>query len=305
MQLKIVVNTGDEAGTSMTVAAGQTLRVGRTQPAELRLPGDSLLSSVHFSLNVLPESCQISDLGSKFGTSVNGQKVQQSELADGDVIEAGRTKFLVTIAGLTSSSANHRPLTEDPASVPLQIPAQAIAPPAPLGQVQSSVLTYFQNLAATGTVYGIMDAAREPMILTYLNKHGEQCQSLYEGEPGEALAPFGPWLVRLPGHSALLSELIGQGWGNSWGIYLASSLPFAEVRKHFRRFLRVKIPDGRQVYFRYYDPRVLRTYLASSMPHEQKEFFGSIQRFVLEMPEGEGILEYSPHSKNPKSIVLA
>ena len=31
-------------------------------------------------------------------------------------------------------------------------------------------------------------------------------------------------------------------------------------RGHLRKFLISKLPDGRQVYFRYYDPRVLRTY---------------------------------------------
>lgn len=304
MRVKIVVNSGEEAGTARTVAPGQTLRVGRSQPSELRLPDDAMLSSVHFSLEVGPESCLINDLGSKFGTIVNGQKVQKTELFNGDKIEAGRTHFSLMIDGGVASSSNHKPLTEEPVTdEPMPAPLEVVA--SPLGAVQKSVLAYFQALASTSTVYGILDAAREPTILARLNKHGEQCQSLYEGDKGESLAPFGPWLVRLPGTSPLLSELIGDGWGKSWGVYLTSAYPFADIRKHFRQFLRVQLPDGRMVYFRYYDPRVLRTYLSTLTPPDAKNFYGNIQRFALETEDGNGILEYSPFVKSPSLIQLS
>ena len=38
------------------------------------------------------------------------------------------------------------------------------------------------------------------------------------------------------------------------------ALPVDELRRHLRRFLLVKDESGRQLYFRYYDPRVLRLY---------------------------------------------
>lgn len=301
MELKIVVNSGDEAGTTRKLGPGQSLRVGRTQPAELRLPDDAMLSSLHFSLEVQPDHCLLTDLGSKFGTLVNGQKIQTAELVNGDKIEAGRTQFLITLDGETRTSQ-----TALTAAPPAEVPPAAVPEPAalPLTSKHQPVLTYLQALASTITLFGIMDAAREPSILKRLNKHGEQCQSLYEGEKGESLAPFGPWLVRLPGASKLLAELVNDGWGQSWGVFLTSTLPFADVRKHFRHFLKVQLPDGRRVYFRYYDPRVLRTYLASSLPQDLKEFYGSMQRFVMEAEEGKAILEFTPHNRGAMSIAL-
>lgn len=303
MELKIVVNSGDEAGATRKLGPGQSLRVGRTQPAELRLPDDAMLSSLHFSLTVQADHCLITDLGSKFGTQVNGQKIQEAELANGDKIDAGRTRFLITIDGQTRTSQPPSLIDAPSAEVPPAVEPEPVVALKSTSK-QQQILTYLQTLASTTTLFGIMDAAREPSILMRLHKHGEQCQSLYEGEKGQSLAPYGPWLVRLPSASPLLVELVNEGWGQSWGIFLTSMLSFADVRKHFRHFLKVQLPDGRHVFFRYYDPRVLRTYLASSLPQDLKEFYGTMQRFVMEAEEGNAILEYTPHSKGAMCIAL-
>ena len=39
-------------------------------------------------------------------------------------------------------------------------------------------------------------------------------------------------------------------------------------------------PDGKELYFRFYDPRIIRTFLESSTESEVAEFFGPIIRFV-------------------------
>ncbi len=50
--------------------------------------------------------------------------------------------------------------------------------------------------------------------------------------------------------------------GGSTGAFLLSALRISRsLRKHFRTFLMVKSPEGDRLYFRYYDPRVLRVYL--------------------------------------------
>lgn len=59
------------------------------------------------------------------------------------------------------------------------------------------------------------------------------------------------------------------------------------LRRHFRRLLHVRSEDGEKLYFRYYDPRVLRLYLPSCTSVELKEVFGPVGRFVLEGPEGQ------------------
>lgn len=309
MELKIVVNSGEEAGSSRTVTPGQTLRVGRTQPAELRLPDDAMLSTVHFSLELQTDVCRITDLDSKFGTQVNGVKIQTAELAHGDIIRAGNTSFGIQIVGSIrppqQSSPSPAPMPVAEATPPPIVPPADPEPAPAVSLDRLQVLAYLQALASTTSLFAILDAAREPSILQRLHQHDEQCQSLYEGEKGESLAPFGPWLVRLPATSKLLAELVKDGWGKSWGVFLTSSLSFADVRKHFRQFLRVQLPDGRFVYFRYYDPRVLRTYLASSTQHDLRDFYGTMQRYVMEAAEGDGILEYLPHAKGARKIVVS
>jgi hypothetical protein len=54
------------------------------------------------------------------------------------------------------------------------------------------------------------------------------------------------------------------------------------VRRHLRRFLRVTDERGKQLLFRYYDPRVLRIYLPTCTTAELETFFGPLVRFVAE-----------------------
>jgi len=76
-------------------------------------------------------------------------------------------------------------------------------------------------------------------------------------------------------------------------VYLTCDRPFAEVRKHLRRFLTVELEgSSKPVLFRFYDPRVLRVFLPTCTPKEVLEFFGPIKRYVLEGEEPKLILQY-------------
>jgi len=57
-----------------------------------------------------------------------------------------------------------------------------------------------------------------------------------------------------------------------------------ELRNHFRSFLRVPDHSGRQLYFRYYDPRVWRDYLHVCNSDELTTVFGPV---VSNLVEGE------------------
>ena len=51
----------------------------------------------------------------------------------------------------------------------------------------------------------------------------------------------------------------------------------------------VGAPGGERVYFRFYDPRVLRVYLPTCSSSELKGVFGPVGRFVVEGPEGQAL----------------
>ena len=67
-----------------------------------------------------------------------------------------------------------------------------------------------------------------------------------------------------------------------WGIFAITQADLPTMRKHFRLLLMVYDPDGKPLYFRYYDPRVLRVYLPSCNTDETQKIFGPIQRFIIE-----------------------
>jgi hypothetical protein len=110
-------------------------------------------------------------------------------------------------------------------------------------------------------------------------------QCLYDGKSARDLRDFAPYLVEIGGETALLKSLLEKGWGQAWGLWFSCPLPFAEVRRHLRRLLVVKVEGGADMFFRFYDPRVLRVYLPTCTEAERKDVFGPITEFFLEDEE--------------------
>ena len=158
--------------------------------------------------------------------------------------------------------------------------------------------TQFQPL------FTILDSARDIKILALLMQSKEEHQSLYEGVEGAKLAQVAPYLVRLTKDSLLLGSLVLEGWGNSWGVFLTCDREFQDVRRHLRHFLEVQLPDGKQVYFRYYDPRVLRVFLPTCNPDETNHFFGPIQYYLAEGDNPEVLLRFVNRGSGTDSITI-
>ena len=92
------VVTGPRQGEVFRLDRRETLVVGRSRQAHLRFAHDDpYFSRLHFLVEAHPPSCRLVDLGSRNGTLVNGQKVDQADLRHGDVIRAGHTTILVEV----------------------------------------------------------------------------------------------------------------------------------------------------------------------------------------------------------------
>lgn len=150
-------------------------------------------------------------------------------------------------------------------------------------------------------LFAILDGARDRTISRMVRTSGFEHQSLYEGEAGEELAPFGPYLVTLPDDPTVLEPWFAKTWGKSFGVLLASREPFAAVRRHLRRFLKVEMEDGREVYFRYYDPRVLRRFLPTCTYEEWMQFFGVIESYFMESEDGTSVLRFRCEADEPEA----
>jgi pSer/pThr/pTyr-binding forkhead associated (FHA) protein len=272
MRVTLEIQTGQSAGQKITLEPGRSVRVGRASRADLAVADDQHMSGVHFALECDDTSCVLRDFGSSNGTMVNGRRVDSALLSHGDIIVAGETTFFV------------RRLEE-----PVQTAAPAMPVPAeamPQDRLVNLLRKDFQPL------YAILDGAREPSVLKVLVESGVERQSLFEGAQGAQLAHFAPYLVGLPSDSPLIETLAQEAWGKSWGIFLTCELPLQELRRHFRRFLTVKMPEG-QAYFRFYDPRVLRLFLPTCLPEEVDALFGPVKYYLMEDEKLDVLLRFS------------
>lgn len=131
-------------------------------------------------------------------------------------------------------------------------------------------------------VYAILDGASVPDLLQNLATHQPDYECLYRGELKPDLAHVAPYLVCLERDADFTNWVIEKGWGQHWGIFVVTDADLRALRRHFRTFLIVYDPDGKPIYFRYYDPRVLRTYLPTCTAEELKTMFGPVASYMLE-----------------------
>jgi hypothetical protein len=88
----------DSEGRKMWLGSGETIRIGRTELADVALPSDRTLAPVHFSLTCTNDQCSAKSMdGSPIW--LNGRNTDECVLRNGDVLQAGRTRFIVTIEG--------------------------------------------------------------------------------------------------------------------------------------------------------------------------------------------------------------
>jgi hypothetical protein len=246
--------SGPAAGRKFDLLDAVAVTFGRTEKSRFVIPEDSHLSGAHFSLECNGEKCKICDLSSTNGTFVNGVRIVEAEIGIGAVISAGSCAFKLC-PGAPEEWIGYSPRQKD---------------------VLSLLYGYGQR------VFAVLDAAREDRLPAFLQAYGVEHFSLYEGESGNQLKDVAPYLALLPKTSQLVPLLVKEGWGKSWGIYFNSDAELPKVRDHLRRLLTVKDEDGRLLYFRFYDPRVLRVFIPTCTPEESIDLFGPISRFVME-----------------------
>jgi len=156
--------------------------------------------------------------------------------------------------------------------------------------------------AFPGLVYAVLDAARDKQVLALLQSAGAKYHSLYEGPQAEELASVAPYLVDLTREHALLERIISAGWGKSWGIFLTGTKPFDEIRRHLRKFLMVREEAaGKRLYFRFYDPRVLRNFLPTCLPQQSAALHAEVDSFFTESEDGRLLRFARPPGVQPLS----
>ena len=98
MGIVLEIRAGVGAGKVIALRKGQSVTVGRAAgKAEFALAEDTFMSGLHFAVECGASGCRVVDRKSSNGTFLNGAKIQDAMLANGDEIKAGKTVFHVKI----------------------------------------------------------------------------------------------------------------------------------------------------------------------------------------------------------------
>lgn len=269
MRAILEIRSGPREGEKTILDPGGSLRVGRTDRADLVIEADRKMAAVHFEIRWDGARCSLADRSGS-GALLGGRTVTEAEVPHGGWIRAGGTDFSVHVEGRT-------PPRRDRRSPPLS------------PEIEARREQVWRALAAEpGPLHAVLDVARSLRIQELLRESVDEARSLYEGPRGVVLADVAPRLVRFSKGSRLLERLVREGFGERWGVYLTCGRPFKEVRAHLRRFLIVTEEEtSERLYFRYYDPAVLRVFLPTCGPRQREQLFGEIGSFLMEGERGD------------------
>ena len=159
--------------------------------------------------------------------------------------------------------------------------------------LQAILFSESQDETQTNT-YAVLDGAAIPDLLDQL--YGDEPPEfvcLYSGDLEPDMAECAPYLVELKPETAFTTWLLSESRGKHWGIFALSSADLKAMRKQCRAFLKVKDERGESLYFRYYDPRVLRSFLPIAEPQQLQIIFGPVQAYFVQSEEPGGVKQFS------------
>jgi eukaryotic-like serine/threonine-protein kinase len=118
MRVVLDVTAGPHEGQVFAFDQHDNFIVGRSKQAHFQLASkDKYFSRIHFMVEVNPPHCRLTDLNSRNGTVVNGQKVAAVDLKHGDEIKAGRTILRVSVHGSEATTTLPRAFAQNGAAV--------------------------------------------------------------------------------------------------------------------------------------------------------------------------------------------
>jgi len=266
---------GPHSFRKIALNPGEQLTFGRTDRADV-VVDDPKLNGIHFSIWFSGARAIVRDLESASGTFINGERSARGDIGYGGFLVAGATTFRLFLEDFTE------PTEAPPSEARLSLVAAARKE---LGEID-------------GALYAAFDAARAERVLWLLQESIDDHKTLYEGQEGRLLDDVAPYLVRFERGSKLLDRLLLGGWGDAWGVFFRSTEHPKEVRRQLRRFL-VVLDDAKseRMYFRFYDPRVMREFHSVATMRQRAELLHGMVRMVLESEDGSPLVLRPPSSE--------
>jgi hypothetical protein len=140
--------------------------------------------------------------------------------------------------------------------------------------------------------YAVVDTAQDAKLYP-LVRGCSAAQCLVAGDIPFILAGTLPYLVEIKPGEPLLENWRAMGVGQGWGVMMQARLSLDALRLHLKKFLNAKLPDGMVVWFRFYDPAVLLTFLRNCTAEELEPWFREIDQYLVDGDAGDGQLRLS------------
>ncbi|WP_168223050.1 DUF4123 domain-containing protein [Oceanicola sp. D3] len=186
----------------------------------------------------------------------------------------------------------------------------------------SDLLASLRGPAEDGlNTFLVLDPVRRKAVTGVFDLDGADVplQSLFEGRAAEEAAETAPYLADLtvaPDEppSRFTTGFLKAHWGRDTGLLIRSRGSFAEVRRHLRRFTKLRREaDGRWFFFRFWDPLVAGRYFRTISESERRaeQWFGRglIDSFIVEEEAGKTATCFRPaqlpeHANRPLGPVV-
>ena len=124
--------------------------------------------------------------------------------------------------------------------------------------------------------YVVLDPAGSSAILAGVLKLGPlRARCLFEGNAQREQWSVAPYLLELD--PDVIRWLAGEIWQEPWGIVVSTQAPMDDVYEHLGSLLFVEDEAGNPLFFRYYDPRVLKPFVEICTDQELRELMGPLE----------------------------
>lgn len=162
----------------------------------------------------------------------------------------------------------------------------------PIDIVVNSFSDMWSELAKSGTPppYMLIDCSGLKGGVAKLPRHVcHEFDCLFAGKLANELADVGPYLGRLKSFGTDIKTTVEKLLAIQVAtLLLTDSVTnekpgqvFAQLHRHFRKFNVVQGPNNKQLFFRYYDPRLIYNVLQALDFQQVTEFFGPLKALVV------------------------
>jgi hypothetical protein len=145
------------------------------------------------------------------------------------------------------------------------------------------------KIASDGRLFAVLDACDESDVPPKVEEIGRgRAACLYKGALDEDVQEVAPYLVSVdPGTLEWMQATFET---RPWGVFVVSTADLRTLRQHLRDLLVVEGIDGEPMYFFFYDPRVLPTFIDTCDAEELEELYGPVMAYGV-LTEGEDAAE--------------